>query len=507
MSGHARNGTARPGGQLPGRAALCALLLCTAGVPVHVEAQEPGWTSPVWEQMPLVPNYTNQGAYHLGFLPVEDGADPSLDTLIVFHNVGTLRYAPGEDNGATGVWRRYTNARARDALFTSDRTLLSYFASPVSRSTDGGRTWHDTNPPYDPIRETRLPWLRAQSGGRAVILATGGAAPTYQQEAHFISFADGEPGSWVQGGVVTVFGTDIADVPPSPALPNGRLLHSGQYQLYSDDGAMSWHRVSMDGDMTGWYRNFKFSFLPRDGHPYGGIMFALGCGEHVWCDSGGNGSGDVAQLWRSDDGGTSFRFVHQFTQAETGISVDGLGPQRGVPIVGPDCALWAGISRSQGPLNPGRIMRSVDEGQTWHHADAGFGQANQGRGWRVHQLVVARDGRMYAATDHGVWRSKAPVTVAAEDRPPPPPELTITVAPNPSRERVTLTVTAPEAVERAMVDAFTSNGRFIVPVHDGPLPAGEHRFDVETRGWAAGMYFVRVYNGGRQDTQILTVIR
>lgn len=504
MSGLWNARVARPGASALGRAAACVLALWVAMWTGTVAAQEPGWVSPVWEQMPLIPDRISQTFQRLDFLNRSTSSDPSLDTLVVIGSYGLFRYAPGETNGAWGAWRQLAGLTMDDMLVTSEGTIL--FAHPVWRSIDAGQTWHLAAQRTFPIHETQLSWLREQAGGRAVVLATGGQAANWTVEIHVISFADGEPGSWIEGGPVSFYSHSIADVPESTALPNGRLLHSGDWVMYSDDGAMTWHLAELGTQPATPYNNFRFAFLPRAEHPYDGVVFGINCGDRLHCEWVGF-NGEAALLWRSDDGGASWTMTHEFTSAETGIEiVDGIGPYLGVPFAGPDGALWAAINKPYASSSAGRILRSIDEGQTWHHADTGFGQSNNGRGWRVHQIVRARDGRLYAATDQGVWRTTQPVPTSAEAS-APVPEVKLSVVPNPSRGRVTLTVETPAPLADALVDVFTVDGRIIHQSHHGALAAGTHRFEVNTTDWAAGTYVARVQRGTRQERARFTVVR
>lgn len=481
------------GGDL--RRAIGVGLLLLVGVLGRASAQ----SSVVWEQMPLFSDGPSQHVVALGWLRGDGSASPSLDTLVVFQAYGVFRYAPGENNGEWGAWRRINGWRSNDGLITSEGSIV--FVPNARRSTDAGLTWTAEEYGFAAIIETTLPWLRDLSGGRAVLVADAGAAGE-----HIRSLADGEPGSWVWGAPSSGFPESLGEVPPSPALPRGRLLHNGSYVMYSDDGAMTWHLASLGNQPSEGYLWFRFAFYPIAGHPYGGAVFATGC-EYIQCDSAGFGTGEAVDLFRSDDGGASWTLIHHFTREDVGLPIiNGSAFAAGVPHVGPDGALWAGIGRSNGGRNPGRIMRSVDEGLTWHRADAGLAEANQGRGWRVYKLATARDGRMYAATDQGVWRTTQPV-VSAEALPLPAADLTLAVAPNPASGAVTFVVEAPRAVGYALVDVFTPEGRSVEIVHANALSAGAHRFEVDTSGWASGTYIARVWNEGRQESARFTIAR
>ncbi len=433
---------------------------------------------------------------------IGDGtADPALDTLVQFNSYGVFRYAPGEaGNGEWDPWRKIciSGCPAFDGLVTSEGSIIR--VSRVYRSTNAGQTWELTLPDRGspPLFEVTLPWMREASGGRSILLVG------YDANDHAISYADGEAGSWRRTGPVTVFPWSLGEVPPSPMLPNGRLLSgSGTLTMYSDDGAETWQVAELGDQPDEAFFYFQFSFMPREDHPYGGIVFATGC-PYVECD----GSGEAVNVYRSDDGGASWTFVHHFTASEVDLPfINGVAIKDGRPLAGPDGALWCAVNRRQGSENPGRIIRSTDEGVTWHRADAGLAESHNGLGWAVNKLVAHRDGRLYAATDQGVWRTVEPIATAAQANPPRPVLPELVVSPNPSSGSVTLAVSASEPAGTLVVTVFETTGRVVSNVYTGPIAAGEHRYVVDTSGWAAGVYVAQVWVRGEAFTTRFTVAR
>src|SRR5690606_26251468 len=115
-------------------------------------------------------------------------------------------------------------------------------------------------------------------------------------------------------------------------------------------------------------------------------------------------------------------------------------------------------------------VASFDGGQTWAAA------ADTARGWggyAVRELRVGRDGRLYAATDAGVYRTVEGVPVASEPGPALEEEtgVRLEVRPNPARGRaeVVLTLARPAEVEASAYDVL---GRRVAVLHEGPLGAG-----------------------------------
>ena len=78
--------------------------------------------------------------------------------------------------------------------------------------------------------------------------------------------------------------------------------------------------------------------------------------------------------------------------------------------------------------------------------------------------------------------------------------------PNPSSRAVAVPfrLSAPADLEVAVFDAL---GRRVAVVASGSFGAGPHRVEVETAGWAPGVYVVRLTSGDRVESQRLVVAR
>ncbi len=306
---------------------------------------------------------------------------------------------------------------------------------------------------------------------------------------------DGARGTWAEvgqaGGEVVAFG----EVPPSDALPEGQLLAAVWNGVtYSDDGGETW-TPSQGAYGAARFIGTSFAFLPEPGHPYGGAVLA-GIDDLEW------GRDSTATVYRSDDGGATWTRIHRFSPARYGL--DNLNEVE--LVVTPDGVVWAGLSHSLGGLSqnrPGAIARSFDGGETWEPAQNGYGLHG------VEQLALARDGRLYAATVVGVWRTTAPVYAVARESGAPAPladGLGVTVWPNPAASvaTVSLRLAGPERVRVAVLDAL---GREVAVIHDGPTQNGQ-RFEIETASLTAGRYLVRLEAAsGASATAALTVVR
>jgi hypothetical protein len=453
--------------------------------------------------LPLIPFIGAQDYTALDFLL---GPTPAQDSLVAVRAAGVFLYNPSGAAGAAGdngpEWGAW-HPLCTNSLCSVSVGVVTEAGSIVvggrdrnfRRSTNRGRTWTANDVVYNPdvLFESSLPALRGPAGAPALVATVSDNGNTAR------SLGDGASGTWQQAGNGMGYPQSLGEVPPSPSLPNGRLLMGVWNGItYSDDGALSWQRSSAYG--SGLYIAWSYTFVPAEGHPYGGVAYAGVQNVPV-------GEGRGAELLKSDDGGRTWTLAHRFTGAEVSFPV----PQGGdfskvIVFATPDGALWAGVSLSGGWESPrrGTIARSTDGGVTWVRADAGFRDASN-RGYAVDQFVLARDGRLYAATTRGAWRTVAPA-VAGEATPVEAASLGVSVRPNPASGRVEVVLSLAEAgpVRVAVVDAL---GREVAVVLDGAAGAGETAAGVDVSAWPAGVYVVRAVAGAQTATARLVVAR
>jgi hypothetical protein len=449
-----------------------------------------------WEQLPIIPNQVSAVVHDIVFLR---GPTPETDTLFQVES-GFHRFDP-EANDGEGGWTEtcFHTCLPKVALATTAGTLLvGGFSGEIGRSTDGGRTWEEIDHYTGTLFQTALPSL-VGPGGHGAIFGSSAVSPMR-------SFDDGKTGTWERSNLGPTGGEPItfANVPPSEALPEGRLL-AGVWNgvTYSDDGGVSW-QPSEGAYGYAQYIAHDFAFLPEPGHPYGGAMLAA-IDDLEWDRD------STATVYRSDDGGATWERLHRFVPSAYGMA--NLNEVR--LAVTADGAVWAGLRHNEGGPSydyEGAIARSFDGGQTWAPAQAGYGRH------AVNELVVARDGRLYAATVEGVWRTTAPVAVSAEAG---PDEAAGAVGgagalvlgapyPNPSDGSVTVPLTL-ESATRVRVVTYDALGRAVGVLHEGPLRRGDHRLTLGTEGLPPGVYVVRAEGqaGGREvkASRRVTVLR
>ena len=430
----------------------------------------------------------------LGLFRVNPGADvvsnvlhvptegPSGDDVFLVSLAGVFRYDPLLDDESYGPWERrcHVVCAPTGGVLTAQRTLL--INAPVGsvqldRSTDAGRTWD---------RGVHFPGVSALF--QSTIPALGGALYAGGGGYALRSLTDGTRNSWLSlgntGGDEVAFG----EIPPSPALPGGRLL-VGVYNgvSYSDDAGVTFRPSSAFGQAR--YIATSFAFVRDAAHPYGGTAYAGA--EDLAFYPGSDGS-----VLRSNDGGRTWATAHRFADA----ALYGMDEVNWVSVLAtPDGSLWAGLLDTQADITPGAIVRSLDGGTTWARADAGFG------GWSVNSLSLSRTGVLYAATERGVWRTTTAV-VSGEASPVEASGVAVSVRPNPAGGRVEVVVSlaVAQTVRVVVLDAL---GREVAVVLDGTASQGETAVGVDTGSWPAGVYVVRATAGTRVASARLVVAR
>src|SRR5690606_22846876 len=302
-------------------------------------------------------------------------------------------------------------------------------ATDVDRSTDGGQTWErDVFDGVTTLFQSTVPAL-----GGAVY---GCSYPCWR------SFDDGAEGSWEPLGWPGGETASLGEVRGGAQLPDGRLL-AGLWNglVYSDDAGQTWEPSSLWGPGAVVVNGLAFDAVA--GHPYGGVAYAA-VRDFAY--------GRPA-VYRSDDGGQTWVLVRRFEGGDFGLAdpswvVVGVDDRAGG-------ALYAGIEQTAGGPDLGTVAASFDGGQTWAAvADTASGWG----GYAAKVLSVGRDGRLYAATDRGVYRTVEAVPVSSEPGPEPGEEtgVRLEVHPNPSRgsAAVTLTLVHPSEVEVSVYDVL-----------------------------------------------------
>src|SRR5690606_8863100 len=285
----------------------------------------------------------------------------------------------------------------------------------------------------------------------------------------------GAEGSWEPLGWPGGETASLGEVRGGALLPDGRLL-AGLWNglVHSDDAGQTWEPSSLWGPGAVVVNGLAFDGVA--GHPYGGVAYAA-VRDFAY--------GRPA-VYRSDDGGRTWALLRRFEGGAFGVAdpswvVVGVDDRAGG-------ALYVGIKQVVGGPNPGlgTVAACVAVGQTWVAvADSATGWG----GYAVRALVVGRDGRLYAATEAGVYRTVEAVPVSSEPGPQEETGVRLEVAPNPFRDgaAVTLTLARPAHVRLTVHDAL---GRAVAVLAEGDYGAGRHEVALDAMGLPAGVYVV-----------------
>ena len=411
---------------------------------------------------------------------------PEADTLLRAEGAwGIYKYVPDDPDGP---WVHLCAPICTPRVVTVTEAGSILTGSPAGafatdRSTDGGRTWE---------RDV-LDGTVGLFGSTVVGPPRRGAVFADDGRHARRSLADGAAGTWETLGVLGGYPVTYGEVPPSDALPDGRMLaavHNGV--TFSDDGGATWTPATgaSSGRMVAW----GFAFVTLESHPYGGYVLA---GISEGGRAGASPDDTAVAVYRSDDGGTTWAEGYVFDPGTYGLE----NVHRVRLAVSPDGSVWAGLFHNtdgQGWKKPGTVARSSDGGATFAPAAEGY------EGGGVFAIAVGGDGRVYVGSARGLWRTAQPA-VASEGPRGPGVGLDVSVRPNPAAGRVAVEVTG-AASRPVRVTVLEALGREVAVVWDGPVRAGQH-LEASTAGLAPGAYVVRAASGAAVASAPLTVAR
>ena len=430
--------------------------------------------------------------------PAPDG---SLDTLYVVDNVNTRFGEPHPDpeRGYHGPHRLPPGGEWSGKLcgpgsgYNCIPNLIEWTASgillvghesgptKVNRSTDGATTWEFN------LLDEGVNCLYAGSADfdHAVFVCEDNG-PVLRSDA------DGAAGTWERLGFPDPdeegFGAfALAEALPGPALDRPRLVAGvASGMSYSDDGGVTWTRSSLWQDFRFWVDG-GIAQDPIAGHPYGGVLYA-GVIDYF---------GSYPTVYASEDGGETWEL------RATGPDMTEFRFTRGVVATDTTGGVWYGTSVGSwfSGDSRGSVLWSGDGARTWANVSEGLPEMG------VNALLFGRDGRLYAGTDQGVWRTAQPVyVVSGEPTPPESTDLTLRVDPNPTTQHTAARWRQARA-GAARVSVFDARGREVLVLAEGHRPSGEHSEEIATSSLAPGVYVVRVASAEGTASASFTVAR
>ncbi len=148
------------------------------------------------------------------------------------------------------------------------------------------------------------------------------------------------------------------------------------------------------------------------------------------------------------------------------------------------------VSTTSGPIPGDRWCSSLRDG--WVSLDAPLTEAGT-----VEYAVSDALDLAISNWDDATFVFHSLLTTAAVDEQTPGVVLTdVRAWPNPFNPRTTIGLRLTTDVGTARLRVFDLRGRLVEVLHDGPLPAGDHRVDWMARGVPSGVYLYRLEAGG-----------
>ncbi|HIG75941.1 MAG TPA: T9SS type A sorting domain-containing protein [Bacteroidetes bacterium] len=382
-------------------------------------------------------------------------------------------------------WVRFEDIIIADAVLVLGRgdTLIAG-SSRLRWSTDGGATWsgvHDDGGYI--LREVPpTPGLPADlRPGHLLAAGPEGVARSADRGATWVRIPGLPDNAWPHAMLLLPPGH-----PHAGRLLAGTLRFGVFVGAPGEGGALALERTAESDPWTTGGRAIEhLAALPADG-PYAGRILATGFY---------NQQADNRAFYSDDGGETWTESASRLPEPADGIPGDAF-----LAVVGPGSAFAAG--------GRGIIYRTDDGGGSWRVV--GRAPVTED-GMTVRELVVGPEGRLYAGLSLAgtalAWVVRtAETVVASAAESPAAPELSLAVEPNPSAGR-TAVRWRQESAGSARVSVFDARGREVLVLADGHRQPGEHRIKLDASGLVPGAYVVRVATPGGTASGRLSVVR
>ena len=363
-------------------------------------------------------------------------------------------------------------------------TVLSAVSTRLRWSTDGGATWSEVHDDGGYIFEEVPPTSGLPADLRPGHLLAAGLEGVARSADRGATWAR------LPGLPDNAFAHAMLLLPPGHPHAGRLLAGTRRFGVFvgapGEGGALALERTAeSDPWTTGGRAVEHLAALPADG-PYAGRILATGFY---------NQQADRRAFYSDDGGETWAESASRLPEPADGIPGDAF-----LAVVGPGSAFAVG--------GRGIIYRTDDGGGSWRVV--GRAPVTES-GMTVRELVVGPEGRLYVglslAGPARAWVVRtAETVVASAATPPAAPDLSLAVEPNPST-RQTAARWRQASAGAARVSVFDARGREVLVVSEGHCPSGEHRVEVDASGLAPGAYLVRVVTPGGTASGRLSVVR
>jgi len=306
------------------------------------------------------------------------------------------------------------------------------------------------------------------SDGSLYLTAASSIRPDEHEIAHLELYCSTDVGvTWVRVGAVWTI----------PMYLGGALLDLGDQRLLvstsNEDGSV----VLFD------FANGTSERVETGGryHVHDAVRTADGAVLAVLSPSGPYRSSDEGRTWTLSNEGLPTISMSRIAEAPAGVILIG--------------------TASAG------VFESRDNGLSWQSASVGLDPETDRNAdgvpdaFVVYDLAVGPDGRVWAATSDGIYRTGAYVTAEATEL--PAGRFSVSTFPNPATASTTIEIRVPEPseVHVTLVDVL---GRTVMRVYDG-LVSGFRQLPVGVSTLSPGVYVVRMEAAGSMATTRLTV--
>jgi ligand-binding sensor domain-containing protein len=450
----------------------------------------------------------------LNWNPTYKGLDPGYFTSLVSlpdgsvfaSDYGTARFLKSADNGLTWSELPFSPRNIRAVVFDSNGNIFCGTGDYVSQSlvfasTNSGSTW-------TAILGTYMPTCAIAINNQGHIFVVGGllGADVLSNVQFFYCSTDGGS-TWNYVGVpsdemslVSVYTTIKADLRGNLYLGTQSAVGAGQGVWKSTDQGATWTQ-SING-----LTNTSI------------LSLSITASGTIFCGTNGGGiyrSTDYATSWKQINNGLINYWILSLAIDPAGNIYAGCDWGGGVFRSADNGNSWTqvglqgfrvtSLATSTGGIvfagtDTSGVFRSTNNATTWAAVNSGL------QSYSINDLALAPDGRLYAATPEGLFKSSSPVTSVENS----PNFITSDYAlyqnyPNPFNPSTTIEFALPKSAF-VTLRVYDLLGRQVGELVNEKLGPGTYKtqwnarlrpsdFGGQAQGLASGVYFYRLTTG------------